>query len=211
MARARRKSMGRRPTRWIDGNSTGAAENVGVIAFTPLLPRPGIAVPPFYSWVELVQGDIDLEYSDKSEVTIERVVGDITIVSTQLFSPFDHTATGAVRFWVRMGILVVKEIEDILTWTAPDMWDDEAIESFEWMWLNQTPLIPPELGFLSSALDGQVLRFDANETLHVDLHVRRKMGKKDHLVLVSQYGSSLAAGGDIILGMNHLIRVLAKS
>lgn len=211
MRHRRKRSMIKRPTRWIDGLSTPAGDNVGIETFAPLLPRPGTASPPFFSWTELLNGDSDLEYADKSEVTIERVVGDISVLSTQFFLEFSEATMGAIRFNVRMGMLVVKEVEDLTTWVAPDMWDDEAIESAEWMWLKLFHMQPQFITSDHADFGGNAVRFDCAESMHMDVHVRRKLGKRDHLVMVAQWASTLAPGGDLVFGWNHMLRILVKA
>lgn len=200
----------RRPVRWIEGNSAIGTEPlpaVSAFAFTPTLDT---SLWPTAGGTELVFGDDDLDWMDANEATIERVVGDIDVTGF-----FIHTGSSwHLSPFVRMGMLLVQETEDISTWVPPSLWDREAIEEYEWMWLWQSHLVPINapvpLSSLTTPGGEQFINYDT-PTVHVDLRVRRKVGKKDHLVLLGQFGLGAGIDGDIGISATHLLRVLFKT
>lgn len=162
----------RRPVRWIDGNSNilsiaeCAVDSVPIVC-TPSDPR------------ELLVGDLDIDWSDKSEVTISRIVGSITLAGNS-----GRSATGLLPYGVlvRLGILVTEDTDRV--YNAIDLGDPESLEEFEWMWLHNQIL---------DVRAGHTL--PSTETLHettyanvpVDIRVKRKLGKKDSLLLYGQH------------------------
>lgn len=193
----------RRPVRWIEGNSSAGVEELPETTSFTLTPTLDTSLWPTAGGTELIFGDDDLDWMDKNEATIERVVGDISLVG---FGLYDSPLNIVTQAYYRLGILVVEEVEDISTWVPPSLWDREAVEEYEWMWLKQG-LLKPAFAPLVTA----DYRLWYNDELHLDLRVKRKMGKKDHLVILGQFG----LGGTPLVGTvgftcSHLLRVLFK-
>lgn len=195
----------RRPVRWIEGNSAQGIEpipQVSAFSFTPTLDT---SAWPTAGGTELINGDSDLEWMDRNEVTVERIVGDIT---TAGFYVDETTGQFITQYVYRMGILVVEEVEDIGAWVPPSLFTRENLEEFEWMWLYQG-LLQAAINPIELTTGGSALFF--GETVHVDLHVRRKIGKKDHLVLLGQFGTFQLIPGDLATEAVHQLRVLFKA
>jgi len=213
-SKRRRRYVGvrapKRPVRWIEGNSSSGAEplpTVSSFAFTPTLDT---SLWPTAGGTEIVFGDDDLDWMDANEATVERVVGDIDVLGFFIQTGSTVLATPLVR----MGLLSVQEVEDISTWVPPSLWDREAVEEYEWMWLWQSHLDitnPPTPATNQQSPGGDNIWFWSCPTVHIDLHVRRKIGKKDHLVLLGQFGTTAPLDGDMGITGTHLLRVLFKT
>jgi len=204
--------MPRRPVRWIEGNSAGGAVNVPLITnFFNFSPTIDVSTWPVGGGTELIFGDDDLDWMDDTEATIERVVGDISL--SGFYAKTDSGDPDIYHVYTRMGLLTVEEVEDIAAWVPPSLWDREAVEEYEWMWMRQDMLRPsPSTGYPVTFGMNQAWFFSLEETIHIDLHVRRKLGKKDHLVLLAQFGTgALLEGGVLSVTGTHLLRVLFKT
>jgi len=156
--------------RWIDANSNIINDSCGCetssLTCEPNLPR------------ELLVGDLDIDWSDKSEVTIQRVLGSILLSGYT-----ERTVADSLPAYspiVRMGILVTEDTDRL--YQVIDMGDPESLEEYEWMWLYNT-LVPKES---SQFFAGGVERSSVALTIPVDIRSKRKLGKKDSLVLYSQ-------------------------
>lgn len=195
------KSSIRRPVRWIEGNSSHAGEPLPTVTSFTLSPTIDTSGWPAIGGTELIFGDDDLDWMDANEATLERLVGDVTVTSSQLnASSTDYIATS----YYRLGLLAVQEVEDISTWVPPSLWDRESIEEYEWMWLYQGAL-----QYYPNPVDG--VQSYARETVHIDSHIRRKVGKKDHIVLLGQWGLGGPLTTDVVFSAVHLIRCLFKT
>lgn len=193
-------SKSRRPVRWVELNCSerppDAPCQVSVQpavcnAEDPALRSAGV--------LELWSGDFDAEYADDASVVVERIVGDISLGGISLV---DAEGQYVVPY-VRLGILAVQEVESIATWDVPDLFAREDLEEYEWMWLygtnfkgNWQPTIATELT--------QGMRY--GDEVHIDLHVKRKLGKKDHLVVVAQFGSLGPLVGSVNVSFFHTLR-----
>jgi len=148
-------------------------------------------MPPFAGCFEVVSGENDLDFADKSESRLDRVVGKVSIglrsiqVEANVFS----------LVFARMGMLVVEEVDDILTWQPPNLWDHDHLEEFEWMWLWQGNIIDGEAGLLQlpNPNDPSFVDVRSWRTIDLDVRVRRKIGKQDHLVLLGQLSNGISA------------------
>lgn len=191
----------RRPVRWIEGNSSAGLEELPHTTAFNFTPTLDTSLWPSAGGTELIFGDQDLDWMDRNEATIERIVGDIAVNGFYLVTGDDVVTA----YFYRLGILVVEEVEDISTWVPPSLWDRESIEEYEWMWLKQGNLIGT-----STTVGPAALWF--GDDIHIDLRVKRKIGKKDHLVLLGQFGTG-ATDFDGLLSTEarHLLRVLFKT
>lgn len=189
----------RRPVRWVELNCNETISDCtieghnAVCAFDdPDLRRLGTT--------ELWSGDFDAEYADDANVVVERIVGDISLGGISL-----HSDGQFVVPYVRLGLLAVEEVETIATWEPPNLFLREDLEEYEWMWLygsNFKGNWVPTLGI--EAVPG--MRY--GDELHVDLRVKRKLGKKDHLVLLAQFATLGPPVGSITVGYFHTLRGL---
>lgn len=150
---------------------------------------------------ELWDGDIDAEYADASEVLLERIVGDIDVRGVTIAStPEGEWALPCLR----MGLLAVEEVETVASYDPPNLWSREDLEEFQWLWLWQT-WFPGFTGTQASTIPGQSVYYgDSN---HLDIRVRRSLGKKDHIVLLAQYAVQGGFGGSTAsVVYNHDLR-----
>jgi len=189
----RRPPLPKRPVRWIDANSnTSGAEECEVtpsqVTCTPAGPR------------ELVAGRIDLEYSDRNEATLVRLVGNIDIGWLSLI---DGGGNWALPLF-RLGILLVEEQEAGGSPTL-NLFDTDTLERYEWLWLHQ------ELGKPIVVPFGATNQIRGTVHIPVDLRVKRKAGRRDLLVLYRQFGVETGAVFDIGASMFVQLRSLAMS
>ena len=183
-----RRRMGmplrKRPSRWIDCNSTVAAECQWSGGTVPCTPNAGR---------DLVFGDLDMDWSDKSEVVLGRIVGDVSLFATSSSNkpnpavPFDVIPNH--RLLVRLGVLVREEVDSFAGIEFIDLFDNEAIEEYEWMYLQQTQMEPRwgRTFVVSDGMTGENWVNVLQKDIHLDIRVKRKLGKKDHLVLCHQW------------------------
>lgn len=200
----------RRPVRWIEGNSAHGAEPLPVVTSFFFTPSIDTSAWPTGGGTELVFGDDDLDWMDANEATVERVVGDLNVLgfNVQTSGP----DTGYLAFIpFRMGLLLVEEVEDISTWVPPSLWDRESLEEYEWMWLWQSMARDVGSSWTNLTPGGDRVTHLVAPDMHLDVHVRRKMGKKDHLVLLGQFGLDQNLDSTMTISCNHLIRVLMKT
>jgi len=140
--------------------------------------------------LELWDGDADAEYSDDSTVLLERIVGDISLRGRTIPDPAEGTWQLP---YCRMGILAVEEVETI-TDKGVNLWNREVLEEYQWLWLWQTCW--PELSFSRPPTTSEHLYY--GDAVHVDCRVRRKLGKKDHLVMLSQLAVVGGFAGSVV-------------
>lgn len=203
----------RRPVRWIEGNSASGTDEVPTITSFSFTPTLDTSTWPAAGGTELVFGDDDLDWMDANEATIERIVGDISVSAFYLSGSDPDLSPQIHHAFVRMGLLVVQEVEDIAAWVPPSLWDREAIEEYEWMWMWQGMLRETQQNFPTVPVGtSRHAWFLGTDDQHIDLHVRRKLGKKDHLVLLGQFGcGTLLEDASLGVSAVHLLRVLFKT
>lgn len=200
--RPRRPGGRRPPTRWIDG-STQSVEGdcryqpVNLVCGNP----PNVPMAPFAGCVEIISGEVDLDWADKSESRLDRIVGwtnfqfqSTIIQSNEVSWPL-----------IRAGILVAEEIDDIASWSPPNLFDHDHLEEFEWMWLWQgegrsfNTVQEQEYPGLNSTIWGGV-------DVEMDIRVKRKVGKQDHVILVGQFLHGTAGPFSFGVGMVPMLR-----
>jgi len=183
-----RRRTKKRPSRWSAYTQESAA--LGAVA-SLLLPYAGDVEDPL---VVLVDGDQDVApWADEQEVTLDRVVGSI---STQFLRGFDVPPTvleANHNLIARYGLLVVENFET----TAPpqiNLWDQDAFEQYEWMWLQD--VVPEESATSITQNDESIVSGNLTAT-RLDVRVRRKIGPKDQLLLYGSVGRmELEASGN---------------
>lgn len=200
-----------RPKRWISLNSGATNGNPGYIT-TPwsVSPAENAGLPPN---VVLAAGQQDVEpWADNQEVLVDRVVGDINIGGffTAEFADIPP-ANYAPHVVVRFGMMVQEEADAT---TAPfiNLFADEALEDFEWMWLHETT--PENLGYATRTSSNAIAGMGFYNHIHLDLRVKRKLGQTDLMLLYAQYAlfddpSIVSSEGSI--SASHVLRSIFMS
>lgn len=182
--RRRFYGLKKRPTRWIAEGGQVSDEPVGgqgfvasTLANEALLINQG--VPPYAT---IVQGEFDVEpWSDDEEVTIDRIVGDLSWVGNVQYSGV------APKLVIRAGIIVAEDVSDDPG--APDptrsLFDFSDLQEAEWLWLHQ--FTPDADGRLESSGTQPDVDWLVSHNVHVDIRCRRKLGQKDILYLYTSY------------------------
>lgn len=164
--------FGKPNRRWIDCNSHLWSECGTTITNMSCLPGEPR---------ELLVGDLDMDWSDKSEVTLARIVGNINVFLASSIASLTAIPLPAL---VRFGLLVTEDTDRL--YQAIDLGDPESLEEYEWMWLTEQ-IMPFQLDYLVA--EERTAAGSLNLTL--DTSVKRKLGKKDSLVLYSQIATML--------------------
>jgi len=196
----RRKSRGRavpkRPLRWIDaGNYLNDNESDAcAVSWVQVPCGPPEAELDFPGAQEIVRGETDLDFSDKSAPTITRVVGDCTVRAGWLtaINPPGFTAPSILTTppIVRLGLIVVDEV-NAAGWYPPDLFDAADAEE-PWMWRAQWSAKEGDHSTIAAlAIATEVNQFHVrnNDTwnVHVDVRVNRKISMGESLILVYQW------------------------
>lgn len=173
-----------RPKRWNAVTSPTNNEG-GITTLSPLtvpLMIAGGQVEP--ALLQLVSGQVDVEpWADEQEVTIDRIIGQIHYQVAAQQDPSQFLAPP--RCLIKAGILVNEEITQDISPQALNLFEQETMEDYEWMWLNTTLMKYDETQrFTDTAGDAVVL--DAVHTLELDIRNRRKVGQSDELNLYIQ-------------------------
>jgi len=199
-----------RPHRWISLNSGVNAAGADLIAPWFFNGTGATAFPA----VTLAAGQIDVEpWADNQEVTVDRVVGDLNF---QGFAFGQHSEAPAV-VWApgviyRLGMLVQEEA-DATSAPAIDLFNDEALEDYEWMWLHEG--VPTNWNYMMPASQPTIVAgVGFFEHLHIDLGVRRKLGQTDQLLLYAQAGCLNGPEFDsqtVVMTGSHLLRSIFLS
>lgn len=149
-----------------------------------------------------MSGEVDLDWADKSESRLDRVVGNVTLTATSSI-----VSTGEI-VWplIRLGMLVVEEIDDITTWNPPNLFDHDHLEEFEWMWLHQTYALAWPNWVSTPGWPQVEARGWGGIDIPIDCGVRRKLGKADHLMLVGQMTRLIDADFDFNAEMFEQLR-----
>lgn len=126
-------------------------------------------------------GDIDAEYADDGHVVLERLVGSINVGLIAL----PDAEGNFVMPTVRMGILAVEEVEDLTTYPAPSLFVREDIEEYSWLWMHEFNATEGAWVTTADFAPGNN-GVRAGRHLDIDLRVKRKLSKKDHLVLLTE-------------------------
>lgn len=201
-----------RPRRWISLNS-GVTTNADGTYVTPWYFSAANVAGAFPN-VTLAAGQIDVEpWADNQEVTIDRIVGDITI---QGFVFGQHSEAPAA-VWspgviYRLGMLVQEE-GDATSAPAINLFSDEHLEDFEWMWLHEGGAT--NWNYMhASAQPTIVAGMGFTKEIHLDLNVRRKLGQTDTLLLYAQAAPQFGAEFDtsvMSVTGSHVLRSIFMS
>lgn len=181
----------RRPVRWIDAFSAtipldaGSEPITGTLGVGGILPGTG---PSTLDYRELVVGDIDTEWADANEVLVERLIGDIHVFGCSTVpSPVEGLEGhwGQMHPLVRMGILLCEDVDEDSTPNPPSLWEVDDLADGEWMWLNQ--LGSPNESHMQFDPNAEQYQRAWSHDIHLDLRVKRKLGRRDRLVLCHEW------------------------
>lgn len=207
----------RRPSRWIDCNSTQAS--AGAVGAGSIIIQAGTPAESAAGYRELVVGDIDTEWADANEVLVERVVGDISMSGYDILSSLtDETELLALaQSWVsmgpltRIGLVVVEDVDDSETSiTVPSLFEFDDVQDTEWMWLFQLGS-PNETHVQVDETNDAGVRMWTHD-LHIDVRVKRKLGRRDRLLLVHEFALRGAAFlGEHSVSVHPLLRCLVTT
>lgn len=171
-----------RPRKWIEGNSHGAAS-----LETCLLEGTDMSCTPADPRVVLA-GDQDIEWADRDEVRVDRILGTVNVgawFQDTSASPFSFEPKPII---VAFGLLCVEDTDNLFQ--TIDLFDRESVEEYEWMWLERRQM---EVSHTFIKMDDEY----TGTVFHTlvmdwDVRTRRNLGKKDNVVLYSQWGWSSA-------------------
>jgi len=180
----------RRPVRWIDAFSAGVTQTVEGGFTTGVMPPGSIvpaAGPSTLNFRELVVGDLDTEWADANEVLLERVVGDIRVSGYDIanFERLGGVAWNQLQTLVRMGIVLVEDTDEDSTPEPPGLWTADDLADGEWLWLWQLGS-PQNEHVQVDDVNAECIRV-WNHDYHLDLRVKRKLGRRDRLVLCHEF------------------------
>lgn len=166
----------------------------------PMGPAPTLPI------ATLVSGQVDVEpWADDQEVTLDRIVGSISLRATSFWD--SNVVIVPPNCFVQLGLLVNEEVTKDASGQTIDIFEQESLEDYEWMWLWGGYVEFDSTRFLS----GTQYVTDANTRIEVDIRNRRKIGQSDELNLYAQYlmdTSSTGAGIPVLQATWSLRTVL---
>lgn len=134
----------------------------------------------------ILAGDQDIEWADRDSVRVDRILGSVNVTAwTQLTaaSPFAWDMQGII---CAFGVLCVEDTDNLFQ--EIDLFDRESVEEYEWMWLERR-LMDAKFSFTQGPANDDYIGAAFHQlTLDWDIKTRRSLGKKDSVVLYSQWG-----------------------
>lgn len=185
----------RRPASWHDGNTTGTLSASPGDNWAQLNGPAGAAASPTLR--ELFAGDTDALYLDREEVRLDRIVGDIQFWTASVTEP-----TLAFPPVVRFGLVVEEDPNDPAggsTGAAYNLFEAVALRDVEWMYLEEPSPSTTSIPFVEGSEGITGVFRDFHWHSHLDIRVKRKLGKADRLWLVMMY----ANGNESVPGSNN--------
>lgn len=178
--RGRRWTSKARPKRW-NAVATGLSTTTFSLYTVPPILGSALTAP---APAILVSGQVDVEpWADDQEVTVDRIIGNIGLRTEWTYSSDD--ALWGVDYMVKLGILVHEEVTQDVSQMELNMFDQETMEDYEWMWL-WTGLVTEFTNNGTRIADVNVFS-SATVNIPVDIKNRRKVGQSDELLLFAQY------------------------
>lgn len=178
--RGRRWTSKARPKRW-NAVATGLSTTTFPLYTVPPILGSALTAP---APAILVSGQVDVEpWADDQEVTVDRIIGNIGLRTEWTYSSDD--ALWGVDYMVKLGILVHEEVTQDVSQMELNMFDQETMEDYEWMWL-WTGLVTEFTNNGTRIADVNVFS-SATVNIPVDIKNRRKVGQSDELLLFAQY------------------------
>lgn len=205
----------RRPTRWVDCFSSNIASGAsGAIGGGSI--SPGVDTGIASSYRELVVGDLDTEWADANEVLVERIVGQISLSGTDTDTTIADIGSLPGRWGflipaVRLGLVVVEDVDDSSgPLDLPALFNADDLQDAEWMWLFQLGS-PNETHLAFDTSISSAVRTWTHD-VHLDVRVKRKLGRRDRLVLVQEWAVRATAFGDShTVGVHPLLRCVVST
>lgn len=203
----------RRPSRWIDCfSSVSTAGSLGTSSLALSASSPADVAA---SYRELLVGNSDTEWADANEVLVERIVGQISLSGADAID----NASAAVLYgnWefllpvVRLGLLVVEDMDQSANpLLVPSLLNADDLQDAEWMWLFQLGS-PNETHIALDTVNEATVRTWTHD-VQLDVRVKRKLGRRDRLLLVQDWSLRGAAyTGDHTVTLHPLLRGLVTT
>jgi len=217
----------RRPVRWIDGftavpavvEAGPPATTTGYLPDALVLPQ-GTATSSI-NYRELIVGNLDTEWSDDNNVLLERLVGELSF-KLNLWNNFTNANRLLENFnsfspVVRLGVVLIEDIDEgnATPPEPPSLWQADDIADGEWLWSHQFRAwqhfeYRPDPASVTAAY------VHALHDIHIDLRVRRKIGRRDRLILCHSWAFVGAPPAEldefaISLELHPLLRVLVST
>jgi len=211
----RRGGVPIRPLKWISGASETDPEagDVCRVKSNPIACQDGEGGVP--SAHEIVAGRSDLVEMDRSESTMVRIVGQISLDYSQIFD------SGAPSFqipYVRLGLVSNEGDVAPANWTPPDLWDRADLEDVPFMWLHQTNFASGfaifQVGTLELAGGSMNSIVQLRDNIDVDCRINRKIGRDGSIFLIAQTHYSGPVGTNLnapLVSMVQNLRILSKN
>jgi len=179
-----------RPTRW----------NAAINSFSTEFPRiEPTLVPegpnPQLPVLTLVSGQVDVEpWADDQEVTLDRTIGTLSLRGSCQWT--STTVVEPPGLYVKLGLLVNEEITADVSGQTLNIFEQETLEDYEWMWLWS--------GYLELVQTRRFLEDEADfvstyfSRIDIDIRNRRKIGQSDELNLYCMFMKDTAAGSALV-------------
>jgi hypothetical protein len=200
--------------RWIDGFSATLLEtSVGEVPPGSLVPGELVATA---NYREMVVGDLDTEWADANEVVVERIVGDVRVATSRTGLGSSSPVILAQRLpVVRMGLLVLEETVSPATAAppeAPSLWNNDDLQDAEWMWLHQVAFDVVQIVPDTGPQPGPYGSMHSWSHFHLDVRVKRKLGRRDALVMCHTWATVGPLDGSIVtVDVQPMLRVLVST
>jgi len=151
---------------------------------------------------ELLVGELDLDWLDRNESTVTRLVGTVSFMENA-----NSDGSFPVPTVVRFGILCTEDTDRL--YQTIDLFDGESLEQFEWMWLQQLSFNTTSINFAAS----NIYQRTESKDIPLDVRTRRKLGHKDSVVMYAQkrrvLPGSLNAADSSYVVYSHQLRAVA--
>jgi len=186
-----------RPARWLDASFQNSGDQCGIelpfaVECEPTTPA------------ELLVGELDLDWLDRNDARIDRIVGTIS-----WFEEASNTGSQPRGTVVRFGILQTEDTDRL--YQTIDLFDSESLEQFEWMWLQQFSF--NNNSYIFNDQDPDTFVRSASVDIPLDIRTRRKIGHKDSIVLYVQrrlIGLPSASESHVVRYV-HQLRCIART
>jgi len=176
----------KRPKRWAAFTNEVLSEPIGSEGLNvSLLPNATLATTNGNLPVStMLDGEFDVApWADEQEVTIDRIVGTLSVSASVQYAQNLFVGTPGV---VRLGIIVHEDKTSSLVAEDPrrKLFEFTDLQEAEWMWLKQLS-IPCDFSSFDPTSESFVS--EGYSDIDIDIRVRRKLGQKDQLFLYGAY------------------------
>lgn len=148
-------------------------------ALVPQWGAPDKKTAPIFT---LIGGQADVEpWADEQEITVDRIVGQLHVVVEHAYDSLLNVFGNDI--YVKAGLIVNEEITQDVDEVKLDLFEQETMEDYEWMWLgNCVPLVQN-----GSRQQDSYIYTRSHFVWNWDIRNRRKVGQSDELNLFMQY------------------------